>query len=146
MRTAQFTLGTTTTESRPMTSYKSAIDASAKLGGLPSNGDAIKQEMKKTSVCISEGVKVCSSQTEANQNFKPTDPQEKAVKHRGSSHGNIMLWEVGKPSKYYETSHSVIHNPKGNPNEIRSFIPDNQKTFMRACHFPMGYEQNTKST
>lgn len=63
MRKAQFTLGPRVFEQQIQTTYTSGIDATAKLGGLPSDGEPIRKEMKKTSFSIGEGV--LSSETEA---------------------------------------------------------------------------------
>ena len=77
--------------------------------------------MKKTVINIGQGV--LSSDTEAGSQFKNvTQAKEEAFNSLKSS--NITLKEAGRNIKCYETSHASIFNPKGNPNAIRSIIPD----------------------
>jgi len=70
MRKASFTLGLKSEggQLKAQSMYKSCIDASAKLGGMPSNGELVKAEMKKTYIKIGEGNQ-CSAETEANTAF-----------------------------------------------------------------------------
>lgn len=141
MRKASFTLGLKSEGGQHMAQsmYKSCIDASAKLGGMPSNGEEVRAEMKKTYIKIGEG-KLCSSETEMNTAFTTLTQANKEPVSKPST--NIILKEAGKNQKYYETSHNTIFNAKGNPNEIRSFIPDAQLSYNRQAHFKVGFEKS----
>lgn len=95
--------------------------------------------MKKTSIKIGEG-KSISGDTEMNTAFTTlTQTSKEPVSKHGT---NISLKEAGKNQKYYETSHNTIFNAKGNPNDIRSFIPDSQLSYNRQAHFTVGFDSN----
>ena len=56
MRKASFTFAAKNEGmSKAQSMYGSGIDATAKIGGQPSDGKLVKAEMKKTSVKIGEG-------------------------------------------------------------------------------------------
>ena len=56
MRKASFTFGPKSQSAiKTLSIYESGIDASAKLGGKPSDGEKVKIEMRKTSFKIGEG-------------------------------------------------------------------------------------------
>ena len=56
MRKASFTFGPKSQSTiKSQSIYESGIDASAKLGGQPSDGEKVKIEMRKTSFKIGEG-------------------------------------------------------------------------------------------
>jgi len=57
MRKASFILGLKSEvgKVKAQSMYRSQIDASAMIGGQPSNGEAVKAEMKKTFVKLGEG-------------------------------------------------------------------------------------------
>ena len=99
--------------------------------------------MKKTSIKVGEG-QGCSSETEANTAFTPLAQQTKEPVNKFKT-TNITFAEAGKNQKYYETSHNVVFNPKGNPNDIRSFIPDSQLTYNRQAHFTVGFDNSFRA-
>lgn len=85
--------------------------------------------MKKISVKIGEGNQ-CSNETEANTRFKGMENEINGLKQESMDlkqklkQGSFSFKEQGKSTNYFQTSNNTIYNPKGNPNEIRSFIPE----------------------
>jgi hypothetical protein len=54
---------------------------------------------------------------------------------------HFTLEETSKPN-YFVTVKNIDFNNKGNPNEIRSFIPAEVKENQRASHFTVGFDKN----
>ena len=48
----------------------------------------------------------------------------------------------GLINNYFQTSHNQTFNSKGNPNDIRSRVPDSTKAYARKEHFNLGYDKS----
>ena len=46
-------------------------------------------------------------------------------------------------NNYFQTSHNETYNELGNPNAIRSRIPEAQKADARKEHYTLGFDQTT---
>lgn len=68
--------------------------------------------MKKSSVIISCDKKVLSSETEASQHFKNQSAFLGRVTMDNKSKPNIILKEVARNNKYYETSQRAVFGAK----------------------------------
>lgn len=48
-----------------------------------------------------------------------------------------------KPNNYFVSVNNIDFNNKGNPNEIRAFIPAEVKENQRSSHFKVGFENQS---
>jgi hypothetical protein len=99
--------------------------------------------MKKCSIVISDAPKVCSSQTEANQNFTLMDTQSNGNRRGASYNDNVPL---GHGSGRYETSFATTYQSRPNPNLNNSQLMASQRNMMRSANFHIGFDSSAYTT
>ena len=155
MSKTQFSFGNKAQENRQMESmYTSGIDAQAKVGGLPSDGKKVRQELKQTNVMIGSKTISTVGQSEAASQFyaRSKSSNSKTGLDRNASliqklkGQNFTLQEQkqgGQVNNYFQTSNKQSFGEIANPNQIRSKIPDGQLADNRAQHYYLGFDKSS---
>ena len=68
-----------------------------------------------------------------------------AAKLKGHNFSLREQKQGGQVNNYYQRSHNATFNDLGNPNAIRSVIPEAQKADARKEHYCLGFENNFKA-
>lgn len=157
MAKIQFSFGNTkenTGMREVKTIYSSEIDGQAKQGGIAASSQDVKNQMKRSSVTIgtklndNNVIKSEANSQFVNKQFINNSQAQKDQKHFIASkvkNQNFTLREQkqgGLINNYFQTSHNQTFNSKGNPNEIRSRIPESTKTDGRKEHYYLGFDKS----
>ena len=155
MAKTQFSFGNRAQDNRQMESmYTSGIDAQAKIGGRPSDGQSVKKELKSTHFSIGAKGAQMNESSEAASQFKARSrsTQNKqsleryaqlAQKLKGHNFTIQEQKQGGQVNNYFQTSNSQNFGSMGNPNLIRSKIPEGQLADNRSQHYYLGFDQNS---
>lgn len=123
---------------RAQTLYSSEIDKQAKKGGDAADGRSVIKNLKKTNFTIGtqpESLQNAASEAHAkfvghksSSNKATAEQREKnlhlAAKLKGHNFSFKEHKQGGMVNNYFQTSHNQTFNAHGNPNAIRSRIPE----------------------